>query len=313
MTKNMFKNIVLFTLFILGVVLTISSFSYVLLQKDYGESQFKFCELERDSIDTIFIGSSHQFCSIDTDLLYDEYGIESFMLGTSAQTIPLSYYAVMEAIEFQHPERIVLEMLYASYDKITVDDDFSHCFFNGMPASKAKREGIKDLIDKDRRIYFYLPIGYYHTRWKELNVKDFKISSVSDRGNVNYEFVAVNDEIPVIDQSQKEAMPQAIEKYMDMMIELCRKNDVELILYTAPFNTPYSDNQDELKDLYEKQRIFNYISDYAGKKGIEYHNLFHEIDNIELDNSCDWMDRQHLNCSGQAKLTRYMADMGYVR
>ena len=34
---------------------------------------------------------------------------------------------------------------------------------------------------------------------------------------------------------------------------------------------------------------------------------------IGLDDASDWMDRQHLNCNGQAKLTRYMADRGYVR
>lgn len=313
MIKNKVKNIFLFILFVLGIIITLSAFSYVLRQKEYGGAQDKFKELEKNSIDTVFIGTSHQFCSINTDLLYDEFGIESFMLATSAQTIPMSYYAAMEAIEFQHPERIVLEMCYASNDFRTVTDEMSHCFFDGMPLCRAWSEGIKDLIDKESRIYFYLPLGLYHTRWKELKEADFINTAVSDRGSVYYENVVVNDEIPVIDKTQKEAMPQEMEKYMDMLIELCRKNDVELILYTAPFNTLHSEDEFDLNDLYRRQRIFNYISDYAENEGIEYHNLFYEIDNIGLDNSCDWMDRQHLNCSGQAKFTRYMANMGYIR
>ena len=55
------------------------------------------------------------------------------------------------------------------------------------------------------------------------------------------------------------------------------------------------------------------VGDFAAERGLEWHNLFYELDEIGLDNATDWMDTQHLNQNGQAKFTRYMAEQGYVR
>jgi hypothetical protein len=36
------------------------------------------------------------------------------------------------------------------------------------------------------------------------------------------------------------------------------------------------------------------------------------MEGIGLDGETDYMDSQHFNASGQAKVTRYMAEMGYL-
>ena len=63
---------------------------------------------------------------------------------------------------------------------------------------------------------------------------------------------------------------------------------------------------------YFHQRMFNYIGEYAKEHDVRYYNLFYEIPSIGLDDSTDWMDRQHLNCYGQEKFTRYMVEKGYL-
>lgn len=60
----------------------------MLRDKSNGLVQDRFAQLEKDSVDLVFIGTSHQFCSIDPDIIYNEYGVESYMLATSAQTVP---------------------------------------------------------------------------------------------------------------------------------------------------------------------------------------------------------------------------------
>lgn len=99
-------------------------------------------------------------------------------------------------------------------------------------------------------------------------------------------------------------------RYLEMMVELCRENNVKMIWYVAPFNSMFDDDSTRI-DLFRRQRIFNQLGDYAAEQGIPYHNLFYEIDQIGFDLNKDFMDSQHLNCYGQEKLTRYMADMGY--
>lgn len=150
-----------------------------------------------------FIGNSHQFCSISPEILYDEYDIESFMLATSAQTVPMSYYAAMDAIELQHPEVIVFEVSYCSQDFRTVTEEMTHCFFlTACQGVGREKKGINDLVEKENRIYYYLNPGIYHNRWKELTEADYSIEHVSDRGGVYYEDVFANWEISLIDKME---------------------------------------------------------------------------------------------------------------
>ena len=304
-------TIVLSLLFVVAMALSLWRISYVLREKEYTNIQDNFMQLERDSMDMIFIGSSHQFCTISPDLLYEEYGIESFMLATSAQTIPMSYYAAMEAIEYQHPKAIVLEVLYCTNDFRTVTPEMSHTFFDGMPLSKIKRMAVEDLIAEEEQIYYHLNLGRYHTRWKDLTAEDFMSNLTAPRGGFYSEDTTYNWNIPVISAEDKEPMPEEMERYMDMLVELCEEQQVELILYAAPFNSLY-DEETTREDLFRRQRIFNYISDYAAENNLRYYNLFYEMDAMGLDGTTDYKDSQHFNCKGQEKVTRYMAEKGYL-
>lgn len=312
MRKKLIKNALLFLTFAALLLLELFWLSEILQKKEASGVQTKFAKYKKDSVDTVFIGNSHQYCSINPDLLKEEYGLETFMLATAAQTVPMSYYAAMEAVEFQHPSRIIFEVSYCANDFRTVTPEMSHYFFDGMPRCKARRLALDDLIEEGR-IYFELPLGTYHGRWKELSQADFGGETVSDRGGVHYEEVVYNNEIPLVDVEETLPMPEEMEKYMDLLVEYCKSQQIELILYVAPFNTLYAGDDAMLEDLLRRERIFNYVGEYAMERDIEFHNLFYELDGIGLDGMTDWMDRQHLNCNGQAKFTRYVADMGYVR
>ncbi len=307
--KKKIINTILFIAFLAGLFLILYRADFVLRQKDFSGAQDMFAALEPDSVDVVFVGSSHQFCSISPEILYQKYGINSFMLATSAQTVPMSYYAAMEAIELQHPEMIVFEVSYCANDFRTVTDEMTHCFLDGMPRCEARKLAIEDLVEKEDRINYYINLGLYHSRWKELEQDDYSITAVSERGGVYYPQVGNNWEIPLVPEDEIAPMPYEMEKYMDMLVQLCEENDVKLVLYTAPFNTMYGSDE-EVLDLYERQRIFNYIGEYAEEKGVDYYNFFYKMDEIGLKYESDWKDSQHLNFSGQSKLTRYMVEQG---
>ena len=113
-------------------------------------------------------------------------------------------------------------------------------------------------------------------------------------------------------EDASEPMPEEMERYMDLLVDLCKENNVELILFCAPFNSMYPD--DGIMDLFYRQRVFHYISDYAKEKGVRYYNLFDELDELYaygLNNETDWKDSQHLNRSGMTKFTNYMMEKGY--
>lgn len=306
------KFTVLSMVFVMVMVCIFSRTAYVVREKFGTEMHDLFTKFEKDSLDTIFVGTSHQFCSISTDLLDFEYGINSFMLASSGQTVPMTYYAIMEAIELQHPKTIVFEALYCANDFRVIDAGMSHMFFDGMPYTKAKRLAINDLIEPQERIYYYFDLGFYHDRWKEVTEADFKPREYSERGTYFSDHVMYNWEIPVVDKSEKEPMPEEMKKYLDMIIELCKENDVELIMYVAPYNALYDDDYAR-QNLFYMQRVFNWIEEYVEPQGIPFHNLFYEMDEIGLDGNTDWMDSQHCNYAGQEKITRYMVEKGYIK
>ncbi len=311
MKKKIVINSILFVLFLAGLGAILYRANFVLRHKEYAGVQDKFAELPENSVDVVFIGSSHQFCSISPEILYDDYKIESFMLATSAQTVPMSYYAAMEAIELQKPEMIVFEVSYCANDFRTVTPEMSHCFFDGMPECEARRLAIEDLIEEEDRMNYYCLLNPYHSRWKELTEKDYAITQFTDRGGMYFDVVAGNTAIDVIPPEEKEPIPVEMEKYLDKLVELCEENQVKLVMYAVPFNTLY-ESEYETAMLNMRQRMFNYIGDYAKERDIPYYNLFYELQSLGLDNQTDWMDRQHLNCNGQEKMTHYMMRRGYL-
>lgn len=308
---NIVKIPVSVIVFVLIFLFVLNKVSYVLRDKELASVQDNFARLERDSVDVVFIGQSHQFCSINVDMLAEEYGINCFMLATSGQTIAMSYYAAMEAIELQHPDTIYLETGYVINDWNTINAAMSHMFFDGMPRCKARKEAINDLIEPEERIYFYLNLGQYHNRWSELTEADYKDYKISPRGNFHSEVISYNWEIPVVKFGEKAPMPENPQHYMDLIVQLCKENNVKLVLYTMPFNTLYQDYQ--VEEHLQNQRIFNGLYDYAEENGLEYYNLFYEINEIGLDFSRDFMDSQHANCYGQEKITRFMVEKGYIK
>ena len=285
--------------------------AYVFGVKENTAMHDRFMALERDSIDTIFVGTSHQFCSISTDILDYDYGINSFMMATSGQTLPMTYYAVLEAIEYQHPERVVMEVVYCHHNFKTITPEMTHMFTDGMPMGKIKRLAVDDLAQEDEKLYYFYELGFYHNRWKELEEIDFQTNLTSERNSFFSDVITPNTEIPVVDRSETAPMPETSKEYLDKIVAVCKENDVELILYVAPYNAV--DSSEEAREvLFNSQRIFNGLEAYAEAQGVAYYNLFHEIEEIGFDWTTDFLDTQHCNYAGQEKITRYMVEKGYI-
>ena len=304
------KGMALFIVFICLLYIGICYTTWVVRDKSLGNIWVKLREQKRDSIDVIFLGTSHQFCSIDVDLLYEEYGINGFMLATSGQTMPMTYYAAKEAIRMQHPSVIVFEALYCHHDFRTLTDGMTHSFFDGMPYGAVKKEAVEDLIeDESQRIYYYLDLGYFHNRWKDLKEPDFHCTMNSSRGNYHFEETNPGSVVPVLETDEKREIPEGTLYYLDLLIKLCQENNIRLIMYVAPFGV--LNEGDDPASVYEMQKSFHWIQDYVEPMGIPFYNLFEHVEELNLDYGADYMDAQHFNFRGQEKFTRFMVENGY--
>lgn len=310
------KHIINFIIFAVVLGLALIYTNYVFRDKELTGAQDAFKKIPASEVDMVFIGNSHQFCTISPQILHDEYGINSFMLATSSQTFAMSYYAAMEAIELKKPSTIVMEVCYAHFDGKTVEDELNsfekHSFFDGMPMCKARTEGFKDILSKEEYLYYLFPIGLYHSKWKELTKEDFAGYKCDERGGMHFDERGINWELPVCDKDYLVEIPEINQDYLQRIIDLCKANNVRLILYAAPYNTLDMSDEYATKALLDQEGCINFVGEIAKSQGVEFFNLFYEYDDMKFDDGTDWMDPQHLNENGQIKATRYIADKGYL-
>lgn len=272
--------------------------------KDWGQDygQYYFSRARRDSFDTVFIGSSHQYCSIDPNLLNREYGQNCILLTSSSMGLQLAYYAVMEAVELQHPKMIVLEC----YETARVMPEMGpvvmekHYFLDDMPNwLKTKWHCVRSIGDPP--YLYYYPITAMHSYVFDRGMEDFRLPPKLPEGECycyHYDVTTPLERWEIIPAEESWPLAEYSEKWLRDIAALCRKNDIELILYIAPFSAPPW-----------AQVIFNGLETFAQSENLKYFNLMSKIDEIGLDVRTDYNDSEHLNCRGQEKLTRYLGQL----
>lgn len=262
-------------------------------------SMQKFYEQEEGTIDVLVLGSSHAFEDINTGVLWDDYGIASYILAGSVQPMWNTYYYLKEALKTQTPELVILEAYMTGFSEEYADDSCVIKNTYGMKWSKDRINAIKISTPRERWTEFLLSYIQYHTRYKELSGADF----LKDKGKALYENwkgFGCNMETMAFDMSdvsdviERKDMAEKTEKYYRKTIELALENNIPIVVVVSPFAG--------IKP--EHQTIFNTASDIAHEYGISYinYNLFYE--DMELDFSCDAADGGHLNYRGNPKYTK---------
>ena len=72
-----------------------------------------FYQLDKNTVDVLFLGSSHGVSSFSPPKLYDDYSIRSYNLSSELQSLLVSYYWLKEALRYQTPKVVVLDTYIA--------------------------------------------------------------------------------------------------------------------------------------------------------------------------------------------------------
>jgi hypothetical protein len=144
------------------------------------------------------------------------------------------------------------------------------------------------------QLTYYLPFLKYHSRWSELDSCDFHTSPYLKGARVD--FTVRELENPGIPQ-EAAGVPEINMTYLDKIIELCRENDAQLVLFAVPFGVETDDAR------YNRRQGLNLtLEQELEARDIPF--LFYQRDDPELiDFSTDFRDRTHLNTAGAQKLT----------
>lgn len=252
--------------------------------------------------EVIFIGDCEVYANFNPMILYEEYGISSYVRGNSQQLIWQSYYILEETLKYEIPKVVVLNVNSLRYDKSSEkrSEAYNRLIIDRMKWSDSKINLIKEsMLPEETFISYIFPILRYHSRYDELSKEDLKY--LVKRDNVTYNGFLINKEVkgvenlPVKRKLNKYDFNSDNIKWLDKILELCKKNNIKLVLIKAPSILPY------WYDEYEEQVI-----NYASKNDLMYVNLLNAKDDIGIDYSKDTYDGGlHLNLSGAIKNSKY--------
>ena len=140
-----------------------------------------FYKMEKDTVDVLFLGSSHTISAFSPQELYDTAGIRSFNLGSEEQSLLISYYWLKEALRLHHPKAVVLDTIlcFSRFETPYNSSEPSiRKSLDPMKWSSVKLEAVSAIhrLDAEQTLASYVfPVIRYHSRWRDLVPNDFRL------------------------------------------------------------------------------------------------------------------------------------------
>lgn len=317
--RNRIKGVVKSILFLFILTFVLNYINQIMLPKytyknnpwPTTSSYNQFYRIKRNTIDVIFLGSSVCVNAFSPQEIYNDYGIRSYNLGSEQQSIFLSYFWLKEALRFQSPQVVVLDLRflynYHPEDAINTTEGLTRKCLDPMKWSNVKAEAVNDLcsLDSDQsELSYYLTNIRFHTRWSSLTENDMVLSESQHSELKGYSAIAEYGPesyatFDLGDPNNYEGFdphPHMLE-YLDRTVELCKKNNIKLVLVSLPGN-PIND------------AIHNNLTKYALDNNVDYYNFcetsYYEAIGAELPKESVY---GHENLWGSIKMSKYMGKL----
>lgn len=283
-----------------------------------------FYALDDNSLDMVFVGSSHSYCTFDPELIKKYTSLSSFQMGTPLQHPDTTYFELREILKTQHPQYVVMEVYWDM-----LDDNFelkqADSFFEVLKDDKLKKEYIKDVFPLSDKVKYALsPIRFQQDYFayaanemqKEIEKKygvTKKAGEVqegeehyADRGYVLSTQKMLKSEYNETNQfksldGKDWKMAKSQKKYLEKIISLCNKENIKLVFVTAPIadvSMGYIKNYENINKT---------ISDFADNNGIPYLDFNMANKQEELFSNDNFRDDAHLNHSGVEIADKYFS------
>ena len=292
--------------FLAAAAILLGYWSYVLTPKyDYGIcSMLQYYALEPGTVDVLAVGTSLTYTDLNTNILWEEYGIAAYDLASAEQPFWSTYYYLKEAFRIQKPKVVLLDLKAITYleDHVT------------PTRTVLSNYGILDPVDRWRAIYesaepeelvdSLLAFPLIHSNHEGLTREDFIIPpSNGGRGSSWKGYIEKNATTahvaPEMDFTFNTALnvnPHEAE-YFEKILQLCIEEEVPVMLIGYP-------NADYMHDHLFYCTAFELAEPY-GVSGINY-NL--PQNRTKINYSTDCADLQHLNIWGSIVFSRALAE-----
>ncbi|MDL2253843.1 hypothetical protein LJC49_07205 [Ruminococcaceae bacterium OttesenSCG-928-I18] len=297
------KNLLAALAFCLAVFLLACALSAVLNTKS--ETMMAFYAEPKESIDVLFVGSSHCMAAFSPAAIWQQEGFTSYNLYSLSQPMWTSYHYIKEALKTQSPKVVVLDAFGMSYGNTyitpenldSVSDDYSLLIKPSLNRLELAMAMSRSQVHA-RPFYRYLPLLRYHGRWKSLTREDFTWY-FEDHYSTNkgyaplFETEAFAPPVPLADPPESEVYPPAME-YLHKTIELSRQEGFALVVAWAPY-IPEDAEWD----------VFRQVEDLCAAEGVPVLNYITDVD-CGFSYETDLAEHAHVNLFGSEKVSAHI-------
>ena len=305
--KGALRRVLLGALFLALLLGTLALVSRV-VERKASRTRFEPFLREPEDYDVLFVGDSLVVNGVFPMELWQDYGIAAYNLGSYGNTLPVTYWTLMNALEFSSPRLVVVGVkdVEKSY-KLSGSSSDVHTALDCYPLSLTKARAVFDLMDDpdavddsgvryaDMRLEYLFTLGKYHSRWSELSTSDFGGYSLNrQKGAETGTGVADARDYDLIDERQAAEESGWGYVYLRRILEECAGRGIDVLLIHLPYPA------DE-----EAQMAANTVRSVAEEYGVGYIDFVSRDD--VADYAVDCMDkRAHLNASGAKKATDFL-------
>ena len=258
--------------------------------------------------DVLFLGDSIMNTGVFPMEMWEKYGIAGYNIASYGNTLPITYWALQNALDYAKPKLVVLDVQGVSKSyKLSGNSSDVHTAFDCYSISKTKIEALDDLMDDpnavdddgvayvDMKWEYLFTLGKYHARWSELTDTDFHPVYNREKGAKSVIAVADVGDYDLIDEDMAtEESGQTGFVYLRKIIEDCQARGIDVLLV----HLPYPANEQQQMDA-------NAVAYIAEDYGLNY------IDFVSMDQVADYATdcfdaHEHLNPSGARKVSDYL-------
>ena len=303
------KMLLTFWLRLVGFLLllagTLGAVVYVLVPKyDYG-----ICPIttlyaqEEDTVDVLVIGTSCAYSGVNTNVLFEEYGIAAYNLCSAEQPYWVSYHYLREALKTQSPRLILLDAKAAIYQDEYSKRGRTILATYGIRDFRARMEAIMDCVGPEKFLDFALVFGELHSYYKDVKAENFVYPPDNGgrgpdwKGYIEMDQTESHERPSMVWNEGRKPLHPRQEEYFVKILELAEEHGIPVMLVGFP-------NPD-----YEHDHMYyNALWKIAAEHGVGGINYNDPTLKLKLRYSTDFADWQHLNVKGSVTFTRRLGE-----
>ena len=256
-----------------------------------------------DSIDVLFLGTSHIHCNVNTELLWEKYGIAAYDYSAAEQPLWITYYYMKEALKRQSPTLIVLDVFGPARRK----EDYQYRWLgdntDGVRFSFNKMAMLLTGCERSKLFDYFPSWMDYHTRYNEFGRDDIrgllegKKSKSAFKGYTPY-FETTKEADFTPDDLNGGELTEKSKLYLKKIIELADKENIDLFITV----TPYRRTPDDIE-------TYAQISELAENYDVDFYDANDDFDTMGLSYDCDFYDKSHLNYQGSCTYSEFLGQL----